>query len=279
MPAIDVKGFRLAYRETGAGEPVLLLHSSASTAAQWRALSAQLSKRFHVLIPDLHGYGATDPWPGRAPLTLADEAALIGILVERAGAPVHVVGHSYGGAVALQLALQRPDRLRTLTVIEPVAFHLLRDGDRSDRALFEEIETLADAVAEGVLKGDAWRAMQYFVDYWNGAGTWAALSEERRDGLGRSATAVVLNFAAIFAEPTPLEAYRGLPLPTLLLCGERTPAPTARITALLAATLPDARIRLIGGAGHMLPLTHRTSVNAAVADHLGGTVGRLRRAA
>ena len=121
MPTIELDQARLAYLEVGAGETVVLLHSSASSGAQWRSLCAPLAERFTALAPDLYGYGASDPWPGRAAMTLADEVAPLEALLARRPGPVHLVGHSYGGAVALRLALRAPT-LRSLTLIEPVAF-------------------------------------------------------------------------------------------------------------------------------------------------------------
>ena len=125
MPTIEVGGARVAYAESGFGETVLLLHSSASSGAQWRYLTESLQETYRFLAPDLYGYGETDAWPGQGPLGLAEEAALADADLGNSDT-LHLVGHSYGGAVALQFALQHADRLRSLTLIEPVAFHLLR---------------------------------------------------------------------------------------------------------------------------------------------------------
>ncbi|HET6519536.1 MAG TPA: alpha/beta hydrolase [Geminicoccaceae bacterium] len=279
---IEVNGATVAYTAAGTGEPVVLLHSSASSGAQWRALGEQLDDRFLVLAPDLYGYGGTDPWPGRGPLTLADEAALVAAVVAGRAGPFHLVGHSYGGAVALRIAVDHPERLRSLTLIEPVAFHVLRNRGAADRALFAEVCGIADAVSAAALSGDYAGGMERFVDYWNGAGTWARIRPESRAAMCRSATKVPLDFWATTTEQTSLDAYRRVRVPTLVLCGDRSPAPTRRIAGLLAARLPAARLDVVAGAGHMLPLTHRDAVNAAIAGHLaraGGDATRRRRAA
>jgi pimeloyl-ACP methyl ester carboxylesterase len=81
-------------------------------------------------------------------------------------------------------------------------------------------------------------------------------------------------------EPTPIAALRRIDVPTLLLRGSASPLPTRRIAELLAEALPNARLRTIEGAGHMLPLTHREAVNAAIAEHLfRSPAGRQRPAA
>ncbi|MGH6928922.1 MAG: alpha/beta fold hydrolase, partial [Dongiaceae bacterium] len=69
-------------------------------------------------------------------------------------------------------------------------------------------------------------------------------------------------------ESTPRAAYRHIAVPTLVLRGSESPAPTRRIAELVADALPRSRLQTIAGAGHMLPLTHREAVNAAIAEHL-----------
>src|SRR5215510_8252736 len=124
-------------------DPIVLLHCSGSTGAQWRALAAELGDRYRVLTPDLIGYGAAAPWSGRGQFRLADEAAPVRSVIGRVAEPVHLVGHSYGGAVALHIARTRPELLRSLTLIEPSAFHLLRNGDANDLAAWREITGVA----------------------------------------------------------------------------------------------------------------------------------------
>src|SRR4051794_24847122 len=110
----------------GTGNPVLLLHSSASSSAMWLPLIDMLKAHFRVLAPDLIGYGRTDPWPLPRDITPADELRLIEPLVRNEPTGVHVVGHSFGGVIALHLALAGRVAIRSLTLIEPVAFFILR---------------------------------------------------------------------------------------------------------------------------------------------------------
>jgi pimeloyl-ACP methyl ester carboxylesterase len=279
MSTITRNGAKLAHFATGSGEPVVLLHCSASSGGQWRALWDQLQERFRVIAPDLYGYGASDPWSGCGPITLAAEAEPVAALIARCREPVHLVGHSYGGAVALRLALDRPERLRSFTLIEPVAFHLLRQLSGPDAGLYEEIRALADAVLSAGLSGDYRRGMARFVDYWNGPGSWARLPEDQQLTLCRGITKIILDFRATIAEETPLEAYRRIGAPTLVLRGECSPATTRRIAELLARALPAARLRTVAGAGHMLPLSHREAVNSAIVEHLLHRAGPVSSAA
>jgi pimeloyl-ACP methyl ester carboxylesterase len=241
-------------------EKVILLHSSASSAAQWRALAAELSGRYRVIAPDLYGYGATPNWPGREAFSLAHEAEIVHALIGDAGEPAHLVGHSYGGAVALHVARVRGERVRSLTVIEPVAFHLL--AERS------EINSVAEGVARAIACGDYFGGCRSFVDYWSGPGSWDALPAATRGALAPRLAKVALDFHAAFGEPAGVDDFRLMAVPTLLVQGARSPQPTRRICELLAGVLPDAWVKTIDGAGHMAPLTHRDAVNAVITAHL-----------
>ena len=96
---------RSAMLAAGTGAPVLLLHGSASAGIMWVPVIDGLKSRFRVIAPDLIGYGRTDSWPDGHGFTVDDELRLVEPLLAHAPAPVHVVGHSFGGVVALHLAL------------------------------------------------------------------------------------------------------------------------------------------------------------------------------
>ena len=245
-------------------ETVILLHSSASTGAQWRSLAGQLAARYRVLTPDFNG------------VSLADEVEMVRGLMRHAGR-AHLVGHSYGGAVALHVALRYGGWLRSLTLIEPVAFHLLRENEALDAAAFAEISALAGRVTRALIDGDHEGGMARFVDYWSGAGSWAMLPPEKRRALAARLPRVGLDFDATFGEPTRLQDFWALFVPVLLLQGSASPLPTRRICSQLARVLSDARIEVVEGAGHMLPLTHADLVNASVAAHLQRCDARLDR--
>lgn len=263
----DTKYSRRVHK--GRHEVVVLLHCSGSSGAQWTALREALGDRCQVLTPDLYGYGEADAWPGQRAFALTEEATAIESLFPADGRGVHLIGHSYGGAVALRLASEHPQRIRSLTLIEPVAFHLLRapPGKEPD-PLLEEIQTVSAAVLQAMRRGDYCAGMAHFVDYWSGAGSWLRTSEQSRTTLCRCIGKVVLDFHAAMNEPTSGEAYGRFAFPILLICGERSPVPTRRIVELLHAVMTKARLKAIPGAGHMAPITHRDIVNAAIIDHL-----------
>lgn len=264
----------------GPAEPVLLLHCSASSGRQWDGLAGALSGRYQVIAPDLHGYGACETWSGPGPLKLAAEAGLAAAALPADSRAAHVVGHSYGGAVALRFAAQQPWRVRSLTLIEPVAFHTLREGGARDRRFLDAIHRIAASVIKATLTGDYHAAMAQFVDYWSGAGTWSRTRPESRQWLSRHAPKVVLDFHAAINERIALATYRRrLAFPVRIMRGARSPGPTRRIAALLSENIPGASLITVAGAGHMLPVTHPEQVNAAIIQHIDGVGLDGRRAA
>ncbi len=244
---------------------VIALHCSGASGAQWRRLAGVLGPDYRVHAPDFFGAGGTGPWPGARAFTLAEEAAPLLERIGRADRPVFLVGHSYGGGVALHIAAARPERVAGLALYEPSAFHLLRAAGPSAAAALDEIRAVSRACDGHVLVGDLNAAAAAFVDYWNGAGTWAGLAAGTRAGLTRWVGKAPLEFRALLDETTAPARYRGITCPVLIMRGRRAPAPTRVVAARLAALLPDSRVAVVEGAGHMGPISHADVVAARIA--------------
>ncbi len=267
MATLNVGGTRVAYRETGSGPPVVLLHGGGSSGAQWKAVCERLAPRYRTVTVDHYGHGGTDPWPGAPEARSHDaEAALVRAVIERLGEPVHLVGHSYGGGVAVRFALRHRESLRSLTLLEPIALSLLERA--GERALAEGYRQFARAFIRDVAAGDVSGAWQRFLDGDGEPGGWAALTEAARAKFLGLTGAVVSCWYANLSDDTTLEECRTLTLPALLLYGERTRPHFRRIAELLAELLPAARLQVLPGAGHLSPLTHPALVAAALAPHL-----------
>jgi pimeloyl-ACP methyl ester carboxylesterase len=276
MPELEVGGRTIHVTETGAHEPVVLLHAACSSSAQWRGVIEALlpAGSFRMLALDLQGYGATARWQPRNRLRLEDEfAPLRAVLAYLAGRPIHLVGHSYGAMIALRFALaNQAAPLASLTLIEPIAFWLLREAGES--RLFAEIQAIADAFAEAFDEGNATGAASGFIDYWSGPGTWRFLPAAVRDYAVATAGKVRCEWSIALGETETgagLADHAGLRLPTVIVCGERTRAPARRVAELLHSAITGAELAGIPQAGHMSPVTHPGPVSEAIA-------GAVRRA-
>ena len=110
--------------------------------------------------------------------------------------------------------------------------------------------------------------MGRFVDYWNGAGVWASMPFETRIDMAQRCPRVVQDFHATLTEAMPRSAYRWMSVPTQIILGERTQPTARRVSEMLHELLPNNELRVVEGAGHMVPLTHPRTVNAAIAEHI-----------
>ena len=254
-------------REAGAGPGVVCIHSNASTSSQWRALIERLSSSYRIFAPDSFGAGKSPAWPADRVVMLRDEVALLEPVFAAAGGPFFLVGHSYGGAVALMAALARPDRIRALALYEPTLFAVLEEEAPGQEAANGIRSAAADAAAF-IDAHDNAAAGQRFIDYWMGPGTWSRLPEARQTPIAASMLNVAGWATALFSEPTPLQAFRLLNLPVLYMVGARSPASSRGVARLLTKTLPNVTVMEFAELGHMGPVTHPEVVNDAVADFL-----------
>ena len=245
----------------GRGTPIVLLHSSMSSNKQWRELIGRLRDSYRLIAIDLYGYGST-PFPGTTRFTLDDEVALVRSVVSaalRPGERFHLVGHSYGGVIALQLGQGSPERLRSLTVYEPIAFHLMPRAE----PVMAELLALQRQVEASMNRQDAGAGVARFVDYWSGAGAFARMPEECRATLCKLLPKMALELRAVAGETTTAERYLRIDAPVCLMGGRESPRAAHISLAVLAGLFPGAQHTLIN-AGHLAPATHPHLVNPVI---------------
>lgn len=253
----------VAFREGGSGAGVVCLHSNASSSGQWRALMDLLAPKFHVLAADSYGAGKSPPRPRDT--MLRDEVALLEPVFARAGEPFALVGHSYGGAIALVAAALNAKRVRAMVLYEPTLFALV------ERETPRDVDGIRDTVTTAVSfleKGDSPGAARTFIDFWMYPGAYDSMPERNREAIAAAGRDVAEWRSALFSEPTPLEAFARLDVPVLLLVGKQSPLSSRCVARLLARTLPRAEMLELDDCGHMAPVTHPEKVNGAIARFL-----------
>ena len=251
-----------AYYSAGEGPPVVLLHCSLSSKNQWRALSGMLAGDYRVIAVDLYGYGETRMPERGEKFTLLDEVKLVHSLLDRIllpGEPIHLVGHSYGGAVALAFCHSFPGRVRTLAIFEPVAFHLL---DRGDPGL-ESVHAMMQELAALLTAGLHHEAARTFLEYWSGPGSFANYPQRLQNEFALRTEKLPLDFRALTRTQLKLNDYSKLQLPVTVIAGRSSRQAALTIARKLSQTLADCTLYWVD-TGHMGPLTHPDLINPVI---------------
>ena len=252
----------LDYIEKGQGEPVLLLHSTAAGNKQWRKLIEILSSNYHVIAPNLYGYGATSAWLKPHPQKLADHVSLLErVFVDET--KINIIGHSFGGSVAMMAAKIHKPKINKLILIEPNPFYLLSNNQESDG--YKEAVVLCDVIKRNGDKGTWSIAAKYFADYWNGNGNWESMDRERQDKFISALKPNYHEFDCVMKETVSIEEWtHSLPTNTTILMSEDTVQSIKDINSLFQSKIPGWSYMSYGDGGHMAPLTHAHIINPLI---------------
>ncbi len=271
MPYFEIHNHNVNYLEIGEGIPIILGHSSASTAGQWKALMTGMSNSHRSIAPDHVGYGKTDVYKG-SPDLITLEVDILTHLLDQTDQPVHLIGHSYGGSLVSRLALRFPDQVKSLTLVEPTFFHLLALYD--NREGYEEIKTVAERAKTLGEQGDFRAAAQGFIDYWVGPGGFERMKDKIQQFVIAAMPKVGLEFDAIFYPEDNLEeTLPELTCPKLLIQGEHTTQAARGVVNILASYWSDASIWECAEGGHMCPVSHPQQVNARISAFISDVDG------
>lgn len=222
----------------------VLVHSSGLGPQQWRRLMAVDAERDYRALA-LSGYGET-PFDPSLSAVQQDVAVVVAALQQEPPKSVHLVGHSYGGLIALLAALES-DRVSQLTLIEPLLIDFLSDKSR------DEMEHLIHEFAKANQAGVPEQAVKGLVEFWNGQGAWDHLSEVVKSALIGVAPKIR---AEVTDAPRALdrEAISKLGVPATIVLSEGA-IDAAVEMGQAAAKLLKAKIERVPG-GHMAPITH-----------------------
>jgi pimeloyl-ACP methyl ester carboxylesterase len=262
---LDSDGVEVAYLDRGEGPAIILGHCSSASHKEWLPLIEKLSPDWHVLAPDFIGYGQSGPWPEDKVFTGQADINVVLELAKKADGPVHLVGHSYGAALALAAARELGPKVKSLVLVEPVAFNLLRVEHRRE---WSDIERLGVAVLTAVERGDDREAAAAFMRYWLGRFRWWMSPERFKDAITATIRKVALEFMIAIDAETRLSDFASVEAPALLIVGSKTRPPARAVIDMLATTLPNASVKVLKGAGHMSPFTHPSELNQLILEHL-----------
>jgi pimeloyl-ACP methyl ester carboxylesterase len=255
----------IEYDEHGSGPTVVLVPGSCSTGAAWRPVMKLLDGRFRLVTTSLLGYGATaERRTGRDPSVLL-EAEMLEAVITRTGGAVHLVGHSFGGAVALIVALRKRVPVASLTVLEaPLPSLLSHCGEVSHYKSFRD---MTDAYFEGWRGGDR-EAIRTMIDFYGGEGTYASWPERVRAYAVESTPVNMRDWSSAYDYPLSQEMLAEIDVPVAVAVGAQSHPAICRANGLVAMSIEGATFTTIGGAAHFMISTHPVQVAELIAANV-----------
>ncbi len=246
MPQIEANGVRLYYEEQGRGAPILGIHGTGSSAMLWSEAVPVLATLGRVIVYDRRGCTRSErplPFSAGVGTHVDDAAALLGAL---SAGPAIVIGRSYGGAVAIQLALRYPERVRALVLLEAFIGSLVPEAEAWETELARRLEVVASTSDNAVA--------EELIDYGLGEGAWASFPDEIKRMFADNADAILDEELDPPAMDDPTELGR-IDVPTLVV-GAASSDPVFRMmNERIAQGIPGAEVSTVSG-GHVIAPDH-----------------------
>ncbi len=253
------------YTDTGKGPTLLFVPGSYSTPAAWKPIQRLLPAQWRMLATSLCGYGQTLETRRAGHADMSHQLRVLEAVAQRVPGPLHLVGHSFGGTVALVAALSGRIPVASLTLFEANPLALLHHHGHAD--LYLATRRMSDAFEQAVLDGEH-DAPARIIDFWGGAGSFAAMPAPVQDYCRQTAPANVLDWHTDFGHDFSGAELARLEMPVLLVRGAHANPAMVAMTDILAAHLPRGRFEVMAGASHFLISTHPQQCAALLDTHL-----------
>ena len=271
MPRGDKAGYPTYWTLFGQGpRKALMIHCSLAHSGSWGLVSRDLSGLLSMTAFDMPGHGRSAAWDDR------DEFQKVTAEIAAAfceDGPRDVIGHSFGATAALRLAVERPECVRSLVLIEPVFFAVAYQDRPGIRA---ELDAELAGFAQALEAGDMRAAAREFTGIWGDGIPWEAVPEAQTQILADQIHLVLAGSGALNDDVGGMlqqGVLQGVDVPVLLIEGSLSPPVISAIHEGLAARLPNAKRAVIAGAGHMVPVTHARQVASEILRFLRDVPG------
>lgn len=283
MASVDIQGTSFEVVEAGTGDPLILVHGSASDYRTWQAQRGVFAERFRVIAYSRRYHWPNDPIPDDADYAMTEQVDDLQQLLEALdAAPAHLVGHSYGAFLCLLLALRAPSLVRTLVLAEPPVLTLFVSDPPKPMEMLKLLvrrPRTATAIikfgARGVVpatkalrRGKTEEGVRIFGDAVLGSGGYDRLSESRKKQVHDNLSSARAELLGPGFAPLEADQVRRLQTPTLLINGVQGVALFRRLADGLEALLPQAERAEIPAAAHMMHEDNASAFNAAVLSFL-----------
>jgi len=270
MSETKVNGHRLYFELSGEGVPAVLVHGSWASHDIWQPVMPGLTARFRVLAYDRRGHSRSERPAGQD--SVHDDVADLAALVEHLGlAPAWVVGNSYGAAITLRLAADRPDLLRGVVAHEPPLFAVVED-DPAIAPMLGELNQGIERVADAIAAGEHAKAAEDFVEEVAlGPGSWQQFPPEVREQIIFNAPTYLDEIRDPDGLSIDLDRLRAFDKPMLLTKGDQSPPHFGPVVTKIKSACRDAHVHTFRGAGHLPHMTHPDAYVEKVAAFIEST--------
>jgi len=262
---IEVDGHRIDYQDQGEGQPIVFVPGSFSAPSAWRGVQKALPTGYRSIGTSLCGYGQTDETRSLDDLDIHHLTNVVDTVAEKVGEPFHLVGHSFGGTVALAAALHKPLNVLSIATFEANPLWILRED--ADRSLFGDTHSMSEAFEDAYNSGERDAAAR-IIDFWGRPGAFASMPEAVQDYCRSTTFSNVLDWRTAFRFEAISSDYSKLTIPVLLVRGSLANSAMVQITDRLKACIPNSKSEVIDGAGHFLITSHAADCGASLAKFL-----------
>lgn len=261
-------GAVLRWWRGGHGEPLVLVHGSFDDHNTFSATVPVLARHADVVSYDRRGHSLSSGPRGRGGI-VADAEDLLAVVDKVVGGPAHLVGHGYGGCVAMLAGIMRREAVRSLAVHEPPLFGLLHKNPIA-KVLFAEYSVWLDHAAGLIRAGDPAGGARVFAEKIGyGKGSWHQLFDrERRATMISNAHSWLEQYHDPHARNVDITTLAWARFPVTQFIGDRTHQLHELVAEELADRLPFLRTVRIPGAGHASHITHPDAFATALIGHL-----------
>ncbi len=262
-----VHGHKIAYREQGEGSPIILIHGIPTNSLMWREVMPQLATQHRVIAPDLLNYGLSDK-PATADVSIAAQCRMIVQLMDALGLRrADVVAHDIGGGVAQLIAVQYPEKVRKLVLLDSICFDswpipefepLQQPGAEADMSLNDFITMLRKFMPDGVHNKAVMtdEVIEMYLKPWS--------SEVGKRAFFRNLRRLNKEYTQAIADELP-----NMVQPTLVMWGDKDPFQKPEYAHKLSAAIPAAELIWIENAGHWLVEEKPDEITAHIKRFLG----------
>jgi pimeloyl-ACP methyl ester carboxylesterase len=265
-----VNGVELSFLEQGTGTPVVFVHGAFSDLRFWEPQRQAVAMQYRFMAYNQRYHG-TAPWPDEGQhYSMATHAIdLAAILRQLNAGPVHLVGPSYGGQIVLRVAVDHPNMVRSLTVMEPGLRTLLTDNPEA-KPVLDEVSKAREPILAAVTAGDVVQATKLFFDWVNnhGAGAFDQQPEALRQMCLDNARTLPLLLAAPPPPALSCATLGEVKAPTLVIGGAQSLPYFSLSNEAIVRCIPGSRLVLIPQATHPMSYQNPAAFNAVLLQFL-----------